>query len=493
MPFVDLDALIEQRSGKLIPEMFAEQGEAEFRRLETVVLREVLAKRGQVIATGGGALIDSANRARALQRGLVVTLEAKPEVIVQRVGNSARPMLGSGDRTGRVRDLLAAREPAYAATHCRIDTSERTPEQVAEEVVRAWTQVRVELGERSYPIHIGRGALDALPRAVADAGHTRAVIVTHPALGRRFGAPLLSALKKEGVAATMLGVRAGEATKSLRSADRLYAAFLKAGLDRRGCVIALGGGVVGDLAGYAAATYLRGVAVYQAPTTLLAQVDSAIGGKTAVNHPAGKNLVGAFWQPRAVFCDLATLDRLPLAELRSGLAEVIKYGILFDQHFFAFCEEEMPALLEREPACLHYAVRRCAAFKARVVMRDERDEGGERALLNLGHTVGHALENVLGYGAIRHGEAVAIGTVVAARLAVKMGLFAPADLERITALYRAAGLPVSLPPVDRAALLAAVRRDKKMVGGKLRMVLPIAIGAAEVREVGEEALGAVLQ
>ena len=338
--------------------------------------------------------------------------------------------------------------------------------------------VRVALGSRSYDIHIGRNLLAGLGPACRRLGlGPRCALVTDRRVGPLYAERSMASLVDAGFEPVLITVPSGETAKSVAQVAACYHRLAAHRLERRSFLIALGGGVVGDLAGFVAATYLRGIPFVQVPTTLLAQVDSSVGGKTGVNLPAGKNLVGAFWQPRLVLCDLDTLQTLDPREFRSGLAEVIKYGIIRDAALFRRLERRLPRLLELDPRELAVVVARCCAIKAEVVGQDET-EGGVRAILNFGHTIGHALEAITRYGAFRHGEAIAIGQVLAARLSRSiLGLPRP-DAQRIEQLFCAAGLPVSisLTAARRKRLCDAMRLDKKVAGGEVRFVLAERIG-----------------
>jgi len=339
--------------------------------------------------------------------------------------------------------------------------------------------ITVRLGERSYPIHVRPGLLAETPRVLPEVTRaSRFLLVSHPRLLELYGAPLVQRMEDAGLCVSVASVPAGETSKTLVAAGRLYHAMADAGLDRHGCVLALGGGVIGDLAGFAAATYLRGLDVVQIPTTLLAMVDSAIGGKTGVNLPFGKNLVGAFHQPRAVLADPDVLASLPSRDVRGGMAEVIKYGIIADADLFAFLEERMPDCLGLEPGAITRVIADSARIKADVVSADER-EGGLRAILNYGHTAGHAVEKAAGYRRLRHGEAVAVGMVAAARIGVRLGITPMEARERIEALVGRAGLPARVPsglPVD--GLVKTMAFDKKAKGGSVKWVMAEAIGRA---------------
>jgi len=349
----------------------------------------------------------------------------------------------------------------------------------------------IDLGPRSYPIHIGTGVLIDRRRLEAELPAGPLLVVTNTTVAPLFLPRLTAALAGRQLAECVLPD--GEAWKTLQTLTRIYDRLAATRVTRDGAILALGGGVVGDIAGFAAATWQRGIAYAQLPTTLLAQVDSSVGGKTAVNHPAGKNLIGAFHQPNVVIADLETLATLPERELRAGLAEVIKYGLIRDRGFLDWIERELPGLLSRDTAALAEAVRRCCAIKAEIVALDER-ESGPRALLNLGHTFGHAIEAAAGYGEWLHGEAIAIGMVLAAETSAQLGWLDRAAVTRVRELLQRAGLPVSAPRigVERARELMAF--DKKVLGGTVRLVLLKSLGEAIVTgDYDPRALEAVLE
>lgn len=356
--------------------------------------------------------------------------------------------------------------------------------------------VQVPLGQRSYRIKIGSGVLSGLGKECARLGlKSRCAIISDRNVAPRYAAKVRTALMAGGIEPFSITVAAGETAKSLETVQACYNQLAAHRLERKSFIVALGGGVVGDLAGFVAATYLRGIAFVQAPTTLLAQVDSSVGGKVGVNLRAGKNLVGAFHQPRLVLCDLDTLSTLPTREYRAGLAEVIKYGVIYDRALFARLERDLPELLAREPAALVGVIARCCEIKAEVVRQDET-EGGLRAILNFGHTIGHALEAISHYGRYLHGEAIAIGQAAAARLSARLNGLAETDAARITRLLQRAGLPVHLrlTAAQRTRLLAAMRLDKKVSGGEVKFVLAKRIGKVEFgRKVPNAVLGAVLK
>lgn len=338
--------------------------------------------------------------------------------------------------------------------------------------------VQVPLGKRSYRILIGGGLLARLGtecKKLSLGG--RCAVITDRNVGPRFAKVALASLKAAGFDPVLITVPAGETAKSLKTVQSCYDQLATHRLERKSFIVALGGGVVGDLAGFVAATYLRGVAFVQVPTTLLSQVDSSVGGKVGVNLKAGKNLVGAFHQPRLVLCDLDTLRSLPERELRAGLAEVIKYGIIYDARMFAWLEKQLPALLARDAKALAAAVARSCEIKADVVGQDET-ETGLRAILNFGHTIGHAIEAISGYGEYLHGEAISIGQIAAAKLSTAQLGLPERDSARIAALFTAAGLPtrIKLSPVQRKKLFAAMQLDKKVSGGEITFVLAKKLG-----------------
>jgi 3-dehydroquinate synthase len=340
----------------------------------------------------------------------------------------------------------------------------------------------VGLADRSYPIRIGAGTLWDLGEACAGLGlGKKTAIVTNPTVAAPYLEPVRRSLTRAGFAVTVCEVPDGERYKTTRWVGRIYDHLVSERFDRESFVTALGGGVVGDMAGFAAATFLRGIPFVQVPTTLVAQVDSSVGGKTGVNHPSGKNLIGAFHQPRLVHMDMETLATLPRRELLAGIAEVVKYGVIADPAFFEYLEGHVDGVLALDGKVMGAVVRRCCEIKAEVVAADERETSGVRAILNYGHTVGHALEAVTRYRRYKHGEAVAVGMVAAARMAVRMGRLAAPAAERQRELLMRFGLPVELPPrLDRDALLSAMNLDKKVRAGRIRMVLADRIGHVEL-------------
>ena len=339
--------------------------------------------------------------------------------------------------------------------------------------------VTVGLGDRAYPIHIGEGLLARADLFRDHLPQRKVSVVTNTTVAVLYLERFAAALREAGVEVMPIVLPDGEEHKNWRTLNSIFDALLSNRCERKSTIIALGGGVVGDLAGFAAASYQRGVPFIQVPTTLLAQVDSSVGGKTAINHPLGKNMIGAFYQPRMVLADTAMIKTLPARELSAGLAEVIKYGLIMDLPFLAWLEGNMDNLNARDPSALAYAVTRSCENKAVVVAADER-EAGERALLNLGHTFGHAIEAGLGFGTWLHGEAVAAGTMLAAQLSERMGLLKAKDVERIATLFARAGLPVKAPSLGEERYLELMGHDKKVEDGKLRLVLLRSLGKAFV-------------
>ncbi len=353
--------------------------------------------------------------------------------------------------------------------------------------------LKVELEERSYSIHIGSGLLDQQDLIKGAIKSRKAVVVTNETVAPLYLERMLGALSRAGVVAMPIVLPDGEQFKHWETLNQIFDALLAARCERSTTLVALGGGVIGDMGGFAAACYQRGMPFIQVPTTLLSQVDSSVGGKTAINHPLGKNMIGAFYQPKLVLADIATLNTLPDRELKAGIAEVIKYGLIRDLPFFEWLENHIEALLAREPGALIEAVQRSCANKAEVVAADER-ESGERALLNLGHTFGHAIETGMGYGEWLHGEAVAAGTLIAAELSCQLGWIDRGALQRIESLFVRAGLPVKAPAMPIERYLDLMSHDKKVEDGRLRLVLLTAIGRSVVSDAANaEQIGAAIR
>jgi 3-dehydroquinate synthase len=351
--------------------------------------------------------------------------------------------------------------------------------------------IKVALGERSYDITLGAGILDTVGALCRELGLSgSAAVVSNTTVAPLYYDRVRASLEKSGYRVFLVELPDGEGFKNSATLNLIYDALVDASLDRGSFILALGGGVVGDMAGFAAASYLRGIPFVQVPTTLLSQVDSSVGGKTGINHPRGKNLIGAFYQPRAVLIDVATLESLPEREFVSGLGEIVKYGAVLDAVFFAFLEQSAPALLARDRKALIHAVGRSCAIKAGVVESDER-EGGVRAVLNYGHTLGHAVETLTGYTRYLHGEAVAIGMVQAARISQSLGFCDQADRARIEALLEVFGLPRELPDFPAGAYAEALSHDKKVRDSGLLFIANFGIGGYRMERIKD--LAAVLQ
>ena len=493
MPFRDADAEIELAAGCTVPELFSRYGERAFRDGERRVIRRLLGADPLVLAFGGGAYMDPDTRAATRAEAVTIWLRCPLPTLVRRVsGREHRPLLHGGDAAEILQRLVDQRYPIYAEADVIVDCGDESPDTTTSQVMDAllaWQPPRrlsVVLSSTSYDVVIGD---DLLARAGALLAQVlpqkRAVVVTDTTVAELHLPALQRGLAETGVAMQQIVVPVGEASKSLPSYLSVLDQMLEARIERRTTVIALGGGVVGDLAGFAAATVLRGVPFVQIPTTLLAQVNSSVGGKTAVNAPQGKNLVGAFYQPRMVLADTATLGTLPVRELRAGYAEIAKAGMIGDAAFFDWCERCGAGVVGGDRDAQAQAILRACAFKAAVVGDDEREEkpNDGRALLNLGHTFGHALEAEYGYdGGLLHGEGVAVGLGLAFKLSARLGHCSSVDAERVVSHVASVGLPAELTMLNRrfsaATLLGHMRRDKKVRDGALNFVLARGIGQA---------------
>jgi shikimate kinase/3-dehydroquinate synthase len=493
MPFRDADMEIELAAGCTVPELFARYGEPAFRDGERRVIRRLLSAEPLVLAFGGGAFLDPATRATVREEAVSVWLRCDLPTLMRRVaGRDHRPLLNAGDPAEIMRGLMTKRYPVYAEADIIVDCGEETPDATTGRVLSAVTAYRrprrlaVNLSSGGYDVVIGDGLLARAGAYLAPLlPQKRAVVVTDETVAAHHLPALRAGLAETAIETSEIVVRPGEASKSLDTFTQVVDRLLTAKVERRTAVIALGGGVVGDLAGFAAATTMRGLPFVQMPTTLLAQVDSSVGGKTGINTAHGKNLIGAFHQPRLVLADTATLATLPPREVRAGYAETVKAGLIGDPLFFSWCEANGMRVVDGDREAQAEAIRRACAFKASVVGDDEREEkpSDGRALLNLGHTFGHALEAEYGYGGgILHGEAVAVGIGLAFRLSTRLGLCAREDTERVTAHMETVGLPSELSMLNRrfsaASLVEHMRRDKKVEDGALKFVLARGIGQA---------------
>jgi shikimate kinase/3-dehydroquinate synthase len=498
--YVDTDDLLAGRCEMTVGQIIVQHGEEWFRALESEALVIASQQERVVVSTGGGAVIAEANRAYMRRHGLMVYLHAPVDVAWERVqaqmreaGEAGaavfRPLVAGDDGQQRMHNLLEARRAWYEEATVKVDTDRLTPDDAARQVVAAALMhgaltpepaeikaitIRSDgIGTQSI---IEWGGIRQLPARLRSCGfQCRVFIVTDSTVGNLYAEPVLALLEQAGMEPHLFVVAAGEASKSLRSFEQIMDWLVEQRAERSEPIVALGGGVVGDLVGFVAASYHRGAPLVQVPTTLLAQVDSAIGGKTGINHPHGKNLIGAFYQPRLTLVDPALLLTLPERAYREGWGEIVKYGMILDAELFEQLEANVEALRKRDAALLTKIVVRCIALKMDVVERDELDNG-LRNILNYGHTFGHALEAMSGYGRWLHGEAVSLGMEVAARIAVARGLLAEKDALRQRRLLAALGLPITSEPIDVEAALEAMQRDKKVRYGRMRWVLPSRIG-----------------
>ena len=516
--FIDIDEEIVRSYGKTIAEIFSQDGEERFRKLESSVLERVCQGSNLVIATGGGAVMSAANRQLMGESGVVICLEAKPATILQRLLKDAenpanqevRPLLSGPEPLKRIEWLKEFRQPYYALSDWTVHTDNLTAVEVVEEVIQGWRyggRGRVALptlpdareseapyceqqgaacvvttATESYPVFVGWGFLQELGRRMRNAGlWGTAHIVSDEGVFPLYGDSVTKILGDAGFAVDSMVVPQGESSKSFEKAVHIYDWLVDCRAERGDNIVALGGGMVGDLAGFVAATFLRGMPLVQVPTSLIGMVDSSIGGKVAVNHPQGKNLIGAFYQPRLVIADTQALTTLPRRELVSGWAEVVKHAMIRDLRLLELLEQRAEGLLALEKVVTSDVVARSAAIKAKIVSKDEK-ERGIRVILNYGHTIAHGLEAATNYERFLHGEAVAIGMMGAAMISRDVGLLFHGVVERQQALLVRFGLPTTFSGVDIERLLQATELDKKVKGKVLRWVLLRAIGQPVVRD-----------
>jgi shikimate kinase / 3-dehydroquinate synthase len=507
---IDIDAEIVKLAGKPITDIFQREGEGRFRELERQVIEKACQRKQTVIAIGGGAIVDLGNYELLAQNGFLFCLEAKPETIYQRLFQNAiygsepevRPLLAEDNPLERISELKASRQRYYANSDWTVHTDRLSIDQVAEEVIRGWRLLRqadsfqlsafsdkdiacrVTTATQSYPIFVGYGLLDRLGAKIKGSGLSGVItIISDEAVFSIYGTKVAESLKRAGFTVNSFVVPPGEQSKSMDSAVKIYDFLVERRVERDDILIALGGGMVGDLAGFVAATFLRGIPWIQVPTSLVAMVDASIGGKVGVNHPQGKNLIGAFYQPSFVLADCQTLTTLSQRELTSGWAEVVKYGLILDKVFFEFLEADADKLMKLEPDAASQAIARSAAIKAHIVSQDEK-ERGIRIILNYGHTIAHGLEAATQYKHFLHGEAVAVGMMGAARLSQKLGLLSPEAVGRQQSLLQKFGLPVKCH-YERGEALSEITRamelDKKIRAKAVRWVLLEDIGQATIR------------
>ena len=498
LPFVDADSEIEAGAQLTIPEIFERFGEAYFRDGERKVIARLLNGGPQVLATGGGAFMNATTRGNIAAQGVSIWLKPDVEVLLSRVRKkSNRPLLQTADPELTLRRILEERSPTYALADITVESRDGPHESVVEVTLRRLAEllrvsselppaerrrVEVPLGARAYSILIGPGVIDEAGAEISRiARGAKCAIVTDSNVARLYLERLTKSLVEAGLSAVSIVCPPGEATKSYDHFARVSDALIEARIERRDIVVALGGGVIGDLTGFCAASLRRGVRFVQVPTTLLAQVDSSVGGKTGINSPHGKNLVGAFHQPSLVLADSGSLDTLSGREFQAGYAEVVKYGLIDDRKFFEFLEARWREIFSGGPARAEAIAASCAA-KARVVAADETEQG-DRALLNLGHTFGHAFESLTHYDSARlvHGEAVAIGLACAFRFSRQLGLCSGQDAARVEAHLKSVGLPTRIQDVSdlkagAGDILAVMRQDKKVERGRLTFILAKGIG-----------------
>lgn len=518
--FIDTDDLLFERAGLPVGQILVEYGEQRFRELESEVLQFAARRDHVVIATGGGAIIAEANRALMREHGLVVYLQVSIVTAWQRIQEhllqsgtpAVRPLVAGEDGQRRLQDLFSVRKQWYEQAAVHINTDGHPPEIVAGQIVAfALALGYLKSHQQSEPNDVeGQydptlppsfshtlalksgtafsqaivewGGIHRLPGMLRASGLPRRMfVVTDTRVGQIYTEPIQNLLQDAGFAPHILTIPAGESSKSLDYWQRILNWLVENKAERQESLVALGGGVVGDLTGFVAACYHRGIPLIQIPTSLLAQVDSAIGGKTGINHTKGKNLIGAIYQPRLIIVDPACLLTLPERVYREGWAEIVKYGMILDAGLFELLETHAPSLRARsiDAPLLTAIVSRCVQLKMDVVATDERDSG-LRNILNYGHTFGHALEALTDYGTWLHGEAVSIGMEVAARIAVSRGLLSHEDASRQRQLLQALGLPIHCSDIDAESILTTMQRDKKVQAGRMRWVLPTCMGHAEI-------------
>jgi 3-dehydroquinate synthase len=412
-PFIDTDVLIEELEGMPISLIFKNKGEDYFRKIERDTVEKVSQNKDVVIATGGGVIKDRQNVENLRRRGIIFCLTADPEIILKRVmlEDGTRPLLDVEEPLGEIEKLLSERQEYYAQADVFVKTDFITPDEAADQIISSLgldsERVNVGLGDRSYEISIGHGIIAGLGLRIKEFRPSKVAIISNETIFPLYKDVVLASMKDNGISPEVILMPDGEEYKTLEWANNIYGKLLESRFDRGSSIIALGGGVVGDITGFVAATYMRGIRCIQVPTTLLSQVDSSVGGKTGVNHPLGKNMIGAFYQPSLVIIDVDTLKTLPEREFLAGMSEVIKYGVISDADFFDYLKDNGDDILELGGSITHIVKRSCEV-KANVVSQDER-EAGLRAILNFGHTIGHAVETVTEYKQYLHGEAIAIG------------------------------------------------------------------------------------
>ena len=497
-PFIDTDVLIEEKEGLPVSLIFKKKGEDYFRTVEQAAIEEVSKLHNVVIATGGGVIKNKKNVANLGKRGVLVWLKADPEIILKRVmlEGGKRPLLDVEEPLNEINKLLNERMALYQQADTSVDTNYITPQETAHEIMEQLgldaQHIRVHLGERSYDIMIGSRLVDKIGLRIKEFRPSKVAIISNKTVFPLYRDSILQSLREHHIDPEILLIPDGEEYKDLLWTYYLHGELLKAKFDRSSLLIAVGGGVIGDITGFVASTYMRGIKFIQVPTTLLSQVDSSVGGKTGVNHPLGKNMIGTFYQPSLVMVDIDTLKTLPHKEFLSGMAEVIKYGIIADRDLFDYLKTNKHDILSFGDSIIHIIKRSCS-IKADVVSKDEQ-ESGLRAILNFGHTIGHAIETVTGYKRYLHGEAIAIGMCAAAELAVKSGICNPTATSHIRELIESYNLPSLIPDdLNATEILRAMEIDKKVKAGKIKFILPESIGTVRIEnDVDREIISAVL-
>lgn len=503
--FLDTDEMIASQAGRSIADIFQEDGESAFRRLERSVLESISRGQHQVVSTGGGIVIDERNRRIMEATGVIVCLEARADTIYRRLSNPAeidgpqavRPLLLHSDPLRRITSLKTDRQALYAQAHWTIHTDRLSAAEVASETARAWNRLApkadpdsthddalaatVRTSSGDYPVWVGWGLAETIGQRVKTRIGPGAAYVITDANAQRHARKAQMSMEAAGIPSHLFVMEPGEMHKSMATLSHIYRWLAERKAERGHLIVAVGGGVVGDVGGYAAATYLRGMPLVQAPTSLVSMMDASIGGKTAVDLPQGKNLVGSFKHPEFVLADVEALSTLPARALVSGWTEAIKHALILDEPLLRVFEENVEAISTLNPEIASGALRRSVAIKAKVVSQDERETLGIRALLNYGHTTAHAIEAATGYDRYLHGEAVGIGMTAAAHIANWMGMLTSEELRRQCSVLEAYGAPLAYDGVDPASIRDAMSMDKKTVGGKIRWVLLDGIGNAVTR------------
>ncbi len=501
---IDIDDEIVKFRGKTISEIFSEDGESQFRKFEREILQGACLRKNVVISTGGGIILDPENVKLLHETCVVIGLEARVDTIHNRLLHDStnsikavrRPLLEGKEPLQRIIDLKSNRQRYYSDVDWTVHTDYLSIEEVASEVIKGYSYASrsvknntqwlekdivcmVETSLKSYPVFVGWGLLDTLGQKVTKAGKfNKAVVISDRNVFTIYGEKILKSLERSGLEVCCYSIPPGELSKTINKAIEIFDFLIENKIARDNIIIALGGGVIGDLAGFVAATYLRGIAWVQVPTSLIAIVDASIGGKVAVDHINGKNLIGAFYHPHFVLSDVQTLTTLPERELISGWAEVIKHGLIFDSDYFELIEENVDNLQHLIPEITSTIISRSACIKSQVVSADERDTAGKRIILNYGHTIAHAIETASNYGSFLHGEAVSIGMMAAAKLSNRLGLLDMESVQRQYSILRRFGLPVDCTGVKLDEVIANLEVDKKMRDKSIQWVLLKRIGEA---------------